>query len=127
MRHNNNNNNSELNSYMLGNGLSTDNNVVIKRLTLFTVVYIISWSFAIIHRTYDILNQNKDKDVPILIIGLHWCCVACLGSGNAFVWSNAHFFQWFHQIHQTKENAHSNNQNSNQITWDFLSRSTNHL
>ena len=125
---NNNNNNSDhesnINSYILGDGISTNNSAVIKRLTLFTVVYIVSWSFAMIHRTYDILSKNEHKDAPILIIGLHWCCLACLGSGNAFVWSNAHFFQWFHQLymhmHKTKENA--NNQNSNEMTWDSLSR-----
>ena len=87
------------NDYILGSGISTDNKNIVSRLSLFTMAFILTWSFSIIHRAFD-WTSSSSTSTPHWIVYGHWILESMGGFINAYVWSKSGFFRPFHQTYQ---------------------------
>lgn len=90
--------------HMLGGGLSVQDSVIIKRLTLFTIVFILVWIFPLSDRIYTVITN---VDAPFWLTILHHCGLGLTGLANCIVWSRSHQFQSFgksyHMMTDVKE------------------------
>ena len=78
-------------------GMGIQDSIIIKRLTLFTIVFIFVWITPLSDRLYTVITN---KDAPFWLTVCHHCGVGLIGLGNAFIWANSKQFQSFTQSYQ---------------------------
>ena len=99
-------------------GLSTADEQIVKRLTLFSVVFIVSWVGVVVSRTYELVTGNIS---PYWLVLIHHVCVNGIGMGNAYVWSSSKNFQTISTGWKQIKNVSGNNkQNDDRVDARYL-------
>ena len=88
--------------HFLGGGVTIEDSLIIKRLTLFTIVFIIVWIFPLCDRMYSVITNS---DAPFWLTILHHCGIGISGLANCYVWSQSHQFQSFEKSYRMMNQA----------------------